>query len=71
MRISGAVDQLRVSGFCHVVKNAQLVEKLHEYLPTSMEVLMDRVRAFVRGKNACSKMIDVEAKKVVPKFQQN
>ncbi|KAK9049882.1 hypothetical protein SSX86_031149 [Deinandra increscens subsp. villosa] len=63
MRIVGAGDQLRISGFCHGVRNSQLVEKLHENLPTSMESLMDRVRAFVRGKNACSNMWEMESRK--------
>ncbi|XP_021985818.1 uncharacterized protein LOC110882015 [Helianthus annuus] len=54
MQISGVVDQLRISGFCHGVRNNQLVEKLHENLPKTMEVLMERARAFARGKNACN-----------------
>ncbi|XP_021996104.1 uncharacterized protein LOC110893299 [Helianthus annuus] len=33
MQISGVVDQPRISGFCHGVRNNQLVEKLHENLP--------------------------------------
>ncbi|KAK1433246.1 hypothetical protein QVD17_10155 [Tagetes erecta] len=57
MQIQGASDQLRISGFCHGVRNTQLVEKLHEDLPQSMEVLMDRARAFVKGKAACSNMV--------------
>ncbi|XP_021991943.1 uncharacterized protein LOC110888741 [Helianthus annuus] len=54
IQISGVVDQLRISGFCHGVRNNQLVEKLHENLPKTMEVLMERARAFARGKNACN-----------------
>ncbi|KAK1436630.1 hypothetical protein QVD17_02412 [Tagetes erecta] len=56
MQIQGASDQLRISGFCHGVRSVQLVEKLHEDLPQTMEVLMDRARAFVKGKAACSNM---------------
>ncbi|XP_021990890.1 uncharacterized protein LOC110887618 [Helianthus annuus] len=54
MQISGVVNQLRISGFCHGVRNNQLVEKLHENLPKTMGVLMERARAFARGKNACN-----------------
>ncbi|XP_021981508.1 uncharacterized protein LOC110877628 [Helianthus annuus] len=54
MQISGVVDQLRISGFCHGVRNNQLVEKLHENLPKTMEVLMERARAFAQGKKACN-----------------
>lgn len=50
LQISGVVDQIRVSGFCHGVRHNQLVEKLHEDLPQSMEVLMDRAKSFVKGK---------------------
>ncbi|XP_021985756.1 uncharacterized protein LOC110881939 [Helianthus annuus] len=60
MQISGVVDQLRVSGFCHGVRNNQLVEKLHKNLPKMMEVLIERARAFARGKNACSSMTEPE-----------
>ncbi|KAK1426835.1 hypothetical protein QVD17_15515 [Tagetes erecta] len=56
MQIQGASDQLRISGFSHGVRNAQLVEKLHEDLPQTMEVLMDRARVFVKGKATCSNM---------------
>ncbi|KAK9079977.1 hypothetical protein SSX86_001652 [Deinandra increscens subsp. villosa] len=59
MGVEGAGDQLRISGFCHGVKCAQLVEKLHEDLPRSMDVLMDKARAFVRGKNACAYLSNV------------
>ncbi|KAJ0705587.1 putative retrotransposon gag domain-containing protein [Helianthus annuus] len=58
MQISGVVDQLRISGFCHSVRNNQLVEKLHENLPKMMEVLMERARAFARGKNACNPALE-------------
>jgi hypothetical protein len=54
MLISGAGDQLRISGFCHGVRSSQLVEKLHEDFPKTMEILMEKARAFVRGKGACS-----------------
>ncbi|XP_022019699.1 uncharacterized protein LOC110919748 [Helianthus annuus] len=62
MQISGVVDQLRVSGFCHGVRNNQLVEKLHENLPKTMEVLRERARAFAREKNACSSAAETEQK---------
>ncbi|MFS7970691.1 hypothetical protein Hanom_Chr09g00823911 [Helianthus anomalus] len=62
MQISGAVDQLRVSRFCHGVRNNQLVEKLHEDLPKTMEVLMERARAFVRGKSACGQPNETAAR---------
>ncbi|MFS8025304.1 putative retrotransposon gag domain-containing protein [Helianthus anomalus] len=54
MQISGVVDQLRISGFCHGVRNNQVVEKLHENLSKTMEVLMERARGSARGKNACN-----------------
>uniref|UniRef100_A0A251SMQ5 Putative reverse transcriptase domain-containing protein n=1 Tax=Helianthus annuus TaxID=4232 RepID=A0A251SMQ5_HELAN len=62
MQISGAVDQLRVSGFYHGVRNNQLVEKLHEDLPKTMEILMERARAFVRGKSACGQPNEANAR---------
>ncbi|XP_021998906.1 uncharacterized protein LOC110895849 [Helianthus annuus] len=62
MQISGAVDQLRVSGFCHGVRNNQLVEKLHKDLPKTMEILMERARAFVREKSACGQPNETTAR---------
>ncbi|KAK9071736.1 hypothetical protein SSX86_008165 [Deinandra increscens subsp. villosa] len=63
MKISGAQDQLRISGFCHGVRHTHLVEKLHEDLPQTMEVLMDRVRTYVKGRSASGNIQGISTQK--------
>lgn len=56
MQISGVVDELRVSGFCHEVQHNMLVEKLHEDLPLTMGILMDQANTFIQVRNICTNM---------------
>ncbi|KAJ0590118.1 putative retrotransposon gag domain-containing protein [Helianthus annuus] len=50
MNIKDVPEVMKISSFINGVKHAQLCEKLGEEFPHSSDNLMDRVRAFVRGK---------------------
>ncbi|KAI3818504.1 hypothetical protein L1987_12313 [Smallanthus sonchifolius] len=49
--IEDVPEQMKVSSFINGVRHTQLQEKLGEDYPKGFDVLMDRVRAFIRGKD--------------------
>ncbi|XP_022025124.1 uncharacterized protein LOC110925479 [Helianthus annuus] len=55
MNIKDVPEVMKISSFINGLKHAQLCEKLGEEFPPSFDNLMDRVRAFVRGKDTVSK----------------
>ncbi|KAD7478315.1 hypothetical protein E3N88_01451 [Mikania micrantha] len=63
MQVKGAGETLRISAFIHGVKNDQLVERFHENLPGTVEEMLERAKAFVRGKKACEQLRDRTPKK--------
>jgi hypothetical protein len=50
MRIRDMPEVMKISGFINGVRHTQLCEKLGEEFPLSFDNLMDKVRAFIRGK---------------------
>ncbi|XP_035841427.1 uncharacterized protein LOC118488262 [Helianthus annuus] len=68
MNIKDVPEVMKISSFINGLKHAQLCEKLGEEFPHSFDNLMDRVRAFVRGKHTVSKAkeTDVTPRKVTP-----
>ncbi|XP_022028731.1 uncharacterized protein LOC110929846 [Helianthus annuus] len=68
MNIKDVPEVMKISSFINGLKHAQLYEKLGEEFPHSFDNLMDRVRAFVRGKDIVSKAkeTDVTPRRVTP-----
>ncbi|XP_021980450.1 uncharacterized protein LOC110876590 [Helianthus annuus] len=60
MNIKDVLEVMKISSFINGLKHAQLCEKLGEEFPHSFENLMDRVRAFVRGKDTVSKAKEMD-----------
>ncbi|XP_022002464.1 uncharacterized protein LOC110899876 [Helianthus annuus] len=61
MNIKDVPEIMKISSFINGLKHAQLCEKLGEEFPPSFNNLMDRVRAFVRGKDTVSKAKETDA----------
>ncbi|XP_021980657.1 uncharacterized protein LOC110876803 [Helianthus annuus] len=60
MNIKDVPEFMKISSFINGLKHAQLCEKLGEEFPRSFDNLMDRVRAFVRGKDTVSKAKEMD-----------
>jgi hypothetical protein len=54
---------MKISGFIKGVRHAQLCEKLGEEFPSSFDSLMDKVRAFVRGKDTGNQAKELDSRK--------
>ncbi|KAJ0455039.1 hypothetical protein HanIR_Chr15g0746711 [Helianthus annuus] len=61
MNIKDVPQVVKVSSFINRLKHAQLCKKLGEEFPRSFDNLMDRVRAFFRGKDTVSKAKETDA----------
>ncbi|XP_022015124.2 uncharacterized protein LOC110914648 [Helianthus annuus] len=68
MNIKDVPEVMKISSFINGLKHAQLCEKLGEEFSHLFDNLMDRVRAFVRGKDTVSKAkeTDVTPRRVTP-----
>ncbi|MFS7939180.1 putative retrotransposon gag domain-containing protein [Helianthus anomalus] len=68
MNINGVPEVMKINSFINGLKHAQLCEKLGEEFPHSFDNLMDRVRAYVRGKDTVNKAneTDVTPRRVTP-----
>ncbi|XP_022014314.1 uncharacterized protein LOC110913802 [Helianthus annuus] len=68
MNIKDVPKVMKISSFINGLKHAQLCEKLGEEFPHSFDNLMDRVRAFVRGKDTVNKAkeTDVTPRRITP-----
>nr|GEV12019.1 reverse transcriptase domain-containing protein [Tanacetum cinerariifolium] len=51
-RIKGAPECMRISGFMHGVNNPELIKRLNEHVPKTMEEMMITTTAFIRGEAA-------------------
>ncbi|GKE55914.1 reverse transcriptase domain-containing protein [Tanacetum coccineum] len=49
MRMKGAPECMRISGFMHEVNNPELTKRLNEHVPKTMEEMMTVTTAFIRG----------------------
>lgn len=68
MNIKGVPEVIKmISGFINGVRLSQLTEKLGEDFPATFDQLMDRVGAFVRGKDTGTKLREWEIKRVTSK----
>ncbi|KAD3067732.1 hypothetical protein E3N88_35612 [Mikania micrantha] len=63
MQIQGVPKVMKISSFINGVRQPQLCEKLGEDFPTTFDSLMDKVRAFVRGKDTSFRAREWELKK--------
>nr|GEU59133.1 reverse transcriptase domain-containing protein [Tanacetum cinerariifolium] len=53
-RMKGAPDCMRISGFMHGVNNPELIKRLNEHVPKTMEEMMITTTAFIRGEAAAA-----------------
>ncbi|XP_035845365.1 uncharacterized protein LOC118491586 [Helianthus annuus] len=60
MNIKDVPEVMKISSFINGLKHAQLCEKLGKEFPYSFDNLMDKVRAFVRGKETVSKAKEMD-----------
>ncbi|XP_022004175.1 uncharacterized protein LOC110901676 [Helianthus annuus] len=60
MNIKDVPEVMKINSFINGLKHTQLYEKLGEEFPHSFDNLMDRVRAFVRGKDTVSKAKEMD-----------
>ncbi|GKB74681.1 reverse transcriptase domain-containing protein, partial [Tanacetum coccineum] len=53
-RMKGAPECMRISGFMHGVNNPELIKRLNEHVPKTMEEMMTVTTAFIRGEAAAA-----------------
>nr|GFA10007.1 reverse transcriptase domain-containing protein [Tanacetum cinerariifolium] len=51
-RMKGAPDCMRISGFMHGVNNPELIKRLNERVPKTLEEMMTVIVAFIQGETA-------------------
>nr|GEZ45977.1 reverse transcriptase domain-containing protein [Tanacetum cinerariifolium] len=52
--VKGALKCMRISGFMHVITNLELIKRLHDNIPKSMDEMLRVTTAFLRGEVAAS-----------------
>ncbi|GKD13111.1 reverse transcriptase domain-containing protein, partial [Tanacetum coccineum] len=62
---SGALECMRISGFMQGITNPELIKRLHDNIPTSVDEMMRVTTAFLRGEVAASN----QARKKAPRKQ--
>nr|GEZ63129.1 reverse transcriptase domain-containing protein [Tanacetum cinerariifolium] len=53
-RMKGTPECMRISGFMHGVNNLELIKRLNEHVPKTMEEMMITTTAFIRGEAAAA-----------------
>nr|GEY57543.1 reverse transcriptase domain-containing protein [Tanacetum cinerariifolium] len=53
-RMKGAPECMRIFGFMHGVNNPELIKRLNEHVPMTMEEMMITTTAFIRGEAAAA-----------------
>nr|GEX38927.1 reverse transcriptase domain-containing protein [Tanacetum cinerariifolium] len=53
-RIKGAPECMRIFGFMHGLNNPELMKRLNEHVPKTMEEMMTTTTAFIRGEAAAA-----------------
>nr|GEX66040.1 reverse transcriptase domain-containing protein [Tanacetum cinerariifolium] len=53
-RMKGAPECMRISGFMHEINNPDLIKRLNEHVPKTMEEMMIATTAFIRGETAAA-----------------
>ncbi|GJZ16580.1 hypothetical protein Tco_0552257 [Tanacetum coccineum] len=53
-RMKGALECMQISEFMHGVNNPELIKRLNEHVPKTMEEMMITTTAFIRGEAAAA-----------------
>nr|GEV62923.1 reverse transcriptase domain-containing protein [Tanacetum cinerariifolium] len=65
--VKGASECMKISGFMHGITNPELIKRLHDKIPKSIDEMMSVIAAFLRGEMTAS---DRERKKSFPSWKQ-
>ncbi|GJW87021.1 reverse transcriptase domain-containing protein [Tanacetum coccineum] len=65
--VKGAPECMRIFGFMHGITNPELIKRLHENIPKSVDEMMRVTIAFLKGDVAASNQ---ERKKALPTWKQ-
>ncbi|GJS68126.1 reverse transcriptase domain-containing protein [Tanacetum coccineum] len=65
--VKGASECMRISGFMHGITNPELIKRLHDNIPKSMDKMMRTTTTFLRGEVAASNQA---WKKTLPAWKQ-
>ncbi|GJT40352.1 reverse transcriptase domain-containing protein [Tanacetum coccineum] len=67
MDVKGAPECMRISGFVHEITNPELIKRLHDKIPKTVDEMMRVTTYFLRGEVAAS---NHERKKLFPPWKQ-
>nr|GEU53955.1 reverse transcriptase domain-containing protein [Tanacetum cinerariifolium] len=65
-RMKGAPECMRISGFMHGVNNPDLIKRLNEHVPKTLEKMMTATAAFIQGETARDRDQQKTGKKDAP-----
>nr|GEZ41222.1 reverse transcriptase domain-containing protein [Tanacetum cinerariifolium] len=65
--VKGAPECMKISGFMHGITNPELIKRLHDKIPQSMDKMMSVTASFLRGEMTASNR---ERKKSFPSWKQ-
>ncbi|GKB26154.1 reverse transcriptase domain-containing protein [Tanacetum coccineum] len=65
--VKGAPKCMRISGFMHKITNPELIKRLHDNIPKSVDEMMRVTTTFLRGEVAASNQV---RKKTLPAWKQ-
>ncbi|GJT27506.1 hypothetical protein Tco_0907781 [Tanacetum coccineum] len=65
--VKGAPEVMRISGFMHGITNPELIKRLHDKIPKSVDEIWKITMAFLRGEVAAGNQ---ERKKIFPPWKQ-
>ncbi|GKG42064.1 hypothetical protein Tco_0473815, partial [Tanacetum coccineum] len=65
--VKGAPEIMRISGFMHGITNPELIKRLHDKIPKSVDEMMRITTSFLRGEVAAGNQ---ERKKSLPPWKQ-
>ncbi|GKE59576.1 hypothetical protein Tco_1498761 [Tanacetum coccineum] len=65
--VKGAPEVMRISGFMHGITNPELIKRLHDKIPKSVDGMWKITTAFLRGEVAAGNQ---ERKKIFPPSKQ-
>ncbi|GKG25874.1 hypothetical protein Tco_0399020 [Tanacetum coccineum] len=61
MHVSGAPECIRILGFMHGITNPDLIKKLNDNIPKSVDEMMSVTTAFLRGEVAAANQLNKKA----------
>ena len=66
--VKGAPEVMKISGFMHEIKNPELIKRLHDKIPKTVDEMMKITTSFLRGEVAAGNQ---ERKKAFPQWKQH